>query len=196
MELSKQQNQLLEFVKQWHGDQQRKYEPLPYWHHLVAVATLVSEYEKTGGAIEIALCHDLLEDTACSVESLNYFLISAGYPTTTAAFIIAGVVGMTDVFTKDAYPDLNRSERKKREADRLGKTQAIVHTIKYADMIDNSRSIVAGDPGFAKVYLHEMVAILDKMRLGNIHLLINCCVSLDRAGHELQSKKAKDFKKE
>lgn len=189
MDLTERQNKVLEFVKHWHGDQQRKYEPLPYWHHLVAVAKLVGEYEKTDGGIEIALCHDLLEDTNCTPELLKEHLESSGYASAEVSFIINGVVGMTDVFTKESYPQLNRRERKKQEAKRLGKTQPIVHTVKYADLIDNSRSIVAGDRDFATVYLHEMVDILDQIRLGNIHLLIRCCAGLDQARKELKNKK-------
>jgi (p)ppGpp synthase/HD superfamily hydrolase len=185
MQLSTRQNKLLVFVQHWHADQQRKYEPIPYWHHLVAVAELVNRYEKTEGAIEIALCHDLLEDTPCTISELKEHLTSTGYAPDLALFIEKGVIGMTDVFTKDAYPHLNRRERKKQEAARLGHTPAIVHSIKYADMTDNARSIVAGDRGFAAVYLHEMTEILNQMRMGNIHLLIDCCVALDRARQQL-----------
>ncbi|HEV7382608.1 MAG TPA: (p)ppGpp synthetase, partial [Dyadobacter sp.] len=91
--------------------------------------------------------------------------------------------------TREVFPELNRVERKKREASRLGETSPIVHSIKYADMTDNARSVVAGDPGFAVVYLKEMVAILDQLRLGDIHLLINACVALDNARQELRNKK-------
>ena len=189
MDLTSRQHQILEFVKHWHGDQQRKYEPLPYWHHLVAVAKLVAAHEKTEGAIEIALCHDLLEDTDCAPANLKDHLTTTGYSQALVSFIMEGVMGMTDVFTKETYPDLNRRERKKREAERLGKTTAIVHSIKYADLTDNARSIVEGDPGFAHVYLQEMVNILNHMRSGNIHLLINCCVTLDRARQQLHLKR-------
>lgn len=187
MKLTSRQQQLLEFVKQQHGSQMRKYEPLPYWHHLSEVARLVSEHIKTDGAIEIALCHDLLEDTACTREALEEKLRHLGYEADLVRYISEGVVGMTDVFIAKDYPDLNRKERKKLEAERLGTTSSIVHSVKYADMTDNVKSIVSGDPGFARVYMNEMTAILDQMRQGNIYLLINCCFELNNALSQLRS---------
>lgn len=188
MNLTTRQLQLLEFVKSQHGAQQRKYEGIPYWHHLYEVAKLVDQYIKTDGAIEIALCHDLLEDTSCTQSQLEQQLSLLGYEPVLITYISEGVVGMTDVFTAINHPDLNRKERKQKEARRLGGTAAIVHSVKYADMTDNVKSIVAGDPGFARVYMHEMIAILDQMRKGNIHLLINCCAALNMAQEELKAR--------
>jgi (p)ppGpp synthase/HD superfamily hydrolase len=185
MKLTARQEELLEVVKLCHGTQMRKYEAIPYWNHLYEVARLVSEYEKTDGAIEIALCHDLLEDTNCTQAEMEEKLKQIGYLPGQVQFISKGVLGMTDVYVASSYPDLNRKERKKLEATRLGSTPAIVHSVKYADMTDNVKSVVAGDRGFARVYINEMTDILDKMRLGNIHLLINCCSELRNALSQL-----------
>ena len=57
---------------------------------------------------------------------------------------------------------------------------------KYADLIDNSLSIVTHSESFAKTYLQEKVQILDGMRQGNIHLLIEACSVLDQGLKELQ----------
>ena len=186
MKLSTSQQQLLEFVKLCHGTQMRKYEAIPYWNHPYEVARLVDEHVKTDGAIEIALCHDLLEDTSCTKYQLEEKLKQIGYEPSLVTFISDGVAGMTDVFIAKDYPDLNRKERKKLEAERLGTTTAIVHSVKYADMTDNVKSIVSGDPGFARVYMNEMTAILDQMRQGNIYLLINCCFELNNALSQLR----------
>jgi (p)ppGpp synthase/HD superfamily hydrolase len=181
MKLSARQEQLLQFVKLCHGTQMRKYEAIPYWNHVYEVARLVNEHVKTDGAIEIALCHDLLEDTSCTQNELEEKLGQLGYDAPLIQFISDGVAGMTDVFVSKDYPDHNRKERKALEAKRLGSTPALVQSVKYADMTDNVKSIVWGDPGFARVYINEMTAILDQMRLGNIHLLINCCAALNTA---------------
>ncbi|MEX2345765.1 MAG: hypothetical protein WD604_09140 [Balneolaceae bacterium] len=179
MKLTERQNKLLEFVKQEHGDQQRKYSDEPYWHHLVRVAETTHKY--LGEGIEIALCHDLLEDTGCTEKQLYKQLTETGYSTKEASEITHGVRELTDVFIKKDYPDLNRRARKKREAERLGKTSYLAQSIKYADLIDNTSSIVNGDSGFARVYINEAIDILDQMRAGNIHLLIECCYAVYKA---------------
>lgn len=179
MTLTNQQKDLLEFVKKEHGDQRRKYTDEPYWRHLVRVAEKASKRLKDG--IEIALCHDVLKDTSCTEKQLHEQLLSIGYSSHSAKEITYGVVELTDVFIKEAYPKLNRRARKKREAERLGKISYTAQSIKYADLIDNTSSIVDGDPGFARVYIHEAIDILNQMRAGNIHLLVDCCYAVKTA---------------
>ena len=186
MNLTSQHKDLLAFVKHKHGNQCRKYTDEPYWRHLVRVAEKTSKHLKD--CTEIALCHDILEDTACTEKQLYEQLHSIGYTATQASEITDGVVELTDVFIKKDYPDLNRRSRKTKEAERLGKTGYTAQSIKYADLIDNLHSIVDGDPGFARVYIHEAVDILNQMRKGNIHLLIDCCYAVKTAKLALEAK--------
>lgn len=172
MELSTRQEKVLEFVKFKHRHQQRRYTGKPYWVHLVAVAEIVSEYQPE--LIEIALCHDLVEDTDCTESELRTFLASHSYTDEETNFIASGVMDLTDVYTHENYPELNRAERKKKEAERLGNISAAAQTVKYADLIDNSSSIVEHDENFAKVFLREKSAILRGMRQGHPKLLKRC----------------------
>lgn len=172
MEWTSKQKALLAFAKTKHGDQKRKYTGAPYWTHLVAVATIVKSYAPAG--IEIALCHDLFEDTPCQEEELKSYLVEVGYTKDQAALTLQGALELTDQFVPEAYPDLNRKARKQREAERLGRISALAQTVKYADLIDNSRSIVENDPGFAKIYLGEKRDILRVMRAGHPELLKIC----------------------
>ena len=183
MILTERQERLLTFVKVEHGEQVRKYTNEPYWKHLVSVATIVSKYEPDG--IEAALCHDLFEDTKCQPETLQNALIDFGYTKQESATIPALVMELTDRFIPELYPELNRNERKKREAERLGKICFLSQSVKYADLIDNTSSIVKYDKGFAVKYLQEKVRILDHMRNGNINLLIDCCHCLKNALNEM-----------
>jgi len=183
MILTDRQEKLLEFVKEQHGEQVRKYTGEPYWHHLVSVAQIVSKYEPDG--IEIALCHDLFEDTKCTKTCLYEHLTENGYKHSEAIIIRNCVVDLTDVFTTENYPKLNREERKKREAERLGTIYELSQSVKYADLTDNTSSIVKHDKGFAKKYLQEKIRILDQMRNGNINLLIDCCHILKNSLNEL-----------
>ena len=181
MKLTAQQEALFEFVKEWHGDQKRKYSLAPYWTHLYAVAQTASSILKSDGVIEIALCHDLLEDTPCTKQQLADQLKTLGYNAFQIKTITQGVVELTDVFVKENFPELNRKERRKKEAVRLGKTSSMSQSIKYADLIDNTRTIATDDPGFARMYLNEIMDILDHMRNGDIRLLVNCCYTVKTA---------------
>jgi (p)ppGpp synthase/HD superfamily hydrolase len=187
MKLTEQQHKLLEFVTEKHGKQVRKYTGEPYVSHLISVAKIASEHVE--GAIEIALCHDIFEDTNCTYDELSNFLITIGYSKLEAEGVCYGTIELTDQYTHENYPNKNRNQRNSMEAQRLGHTSYIVQSIKYADLIDNTSSIVEHDKGFAKVYLKEKIRILDYMRGGNIELLVKCCYTLQKALNELINEK-------
>ena len=172
MKLTSQQEALLEFVKEQHGEQVRKYSKEPYWHHLYAVAENVSKYEPEG--IEAALAHDLFEDTECTFNTLYWGLYTRGYSRGDAFIICQTVDQLSDKYTKENYPEFNRSKRKSLESKRLGTIGYLAQSIKYCDLIDNTKSIVKYDKGFAKVYLEEKAEILKVMREGNANLFKRC----------------------
>src|SRR5690554_5867518 len=115
MQFDERQRKLLDFVKKQHGDQMRKYSDSPYWVHLVAVAETSFKYLRDG--VEVALCHDLLEDTDCTDHQLLVELKRIGYSDDEAKEITKSVVELTDVFIKENYPNLNRRTRKQKEAE-------------------------------------------------------------------------------
>lgn len=172
MELNEKQNSLLDFVKQQHGDQVRKYTSEPYWTHCLSVAEIVSAHDD--GCIEIALCHDLFEDTDCDFKRLFDFMTSIGYSREYAYDVCKCVDELTDKFTKEMHPYLNRAKRKSEEARRLANVSKRAQTVKYADIIDNRASIVQHDPSFAKVYLDEAKYLLSVMNNGNEKLKNDC----------------------
>lgn len=172
------QYELLQYVKQAHGDQVRKYTNEPYWNHLLNVADIVHNYDNQAGMIEIALCHDLFEDTSETYETLQAKLTELQYNTQDRIFILRGVEALTDKYTKDQFPYFNRKDRKEMEAHRLGKIGSEYQTVKYADMIDNTKSIIEHDISFAKKYVSEKRYMLNLMRNGNIDLFITCYQSL------------------
>lgn len=165
--LTNKQMLFLEFVKEQHGDQKRKYTGEPYWYHLVNVARILFD---TGhhNLIEIALGHDLVEDIPnLESKTIARKLISIGYTSNTTIFIEGGILALTDIFTKEAYPDWNREKRKAEESKRLGRIFPSFQTVKYADLIDNGKDILKNDPKFAKVYLREKQDILKVMNKGD-----------------------------
>ena len=179
MNLTDKQEKLFEYVTAKHGDQKRKYTGEPYVNHCMSVAKIVSEHEDN--CVEIALCHDLFEDTDCNFKGLYNQLLWIGYGRDESYDICTCVTELTDEFTHEKYPYHNRGKRKVLEAKRLGKISYRSQSVKYADLIDNTSSIVAHDTGFAKVYLKEKERVLENMRGGNKDLLNKCLNSLEEA---------------
>lgn len=176
--MTERQEKLLTVVKKYHGDQKRKYTGDPYWTHLWSVARLVKLHADAPLAFEIALCHDLFEDTKCKPKDLYEDLLRLGFDHVATGSIVGGVIYLTDLYTSYSFPCLNRRVRKEREATRLGRTPDYIQSIKYADLIDNTFSIVRYDPKFAKIYLSEKRMYLDHMRKGNIDLFLMAAWSL------------------
>jgi (p)ppGpp synthase/HD superfamily hydrolase len=180
MKLTYNQQKLLDFVTIKHGDQKRKYTGEPYVIHLINVADLVSKYETI--CTELALCHDLFEDTNCNFNELFRAMTSfCGYTRSFAYDTCKKVTELTDVFTAKDYPYLNRKIRKINECERLSSISYESQCVKYADLIDNTLSITQHDKGFAEVYLQEKSAILDKMTGGHPDLYNYCKRVLERS---------------
>ena len=166
MILSQRQELLREFVIKAHGDQKRKYSDEPYIVHLDFVASMVVPFIPKYPLIwEVAICHDLFEDTLAA-QIINEELIRIGYIDEEMFIIVSGIYDLTDVFTKETCPHLNREGRKRNESNRLGRTCPSSQTTKYADLIHNTESIVENDPKFAVTYLQEKAMYLQKMRNG------------------------------
>lgn len=71
------------------------------------------------------------------------------------ASVSCGVAWLSDM------EEGNRAERKAASRDRLARAPAWVQTIKCADLISNTSSIVKHDPKFAVTYLAEKRALLE-----------------------------------
>ena len=97
-----------------------------------------------------ALLHDVVEDTQVSIE-----LIKREFGKCVATL----VEGLTDVSKAE---DGNRAKRKEIDRQHIAKQSAACKTIKLTDLISNSRSILQHDKDFAKVYLKEKKALLDR----------------------------------
>jgi len=143
------------FAARAHGDQRRKYSGEFYVAHLIEVHRLVEEH---GGAEDMqcaALLHDVIED--CGVMP-NVLDRDFGYAVSDM------VLALSDLETG------NRAERKAASCARLAAASSEVQTIKLADLISNSRSIIDRDPDFARVYLREKVALLRVLDKGDPRL--------------------------
>jgi len=140
------------FAQMAHEGQTRKYTGERYFVHCDAVATAVARQTNDYRVIAAAYLHDVLEDTNADEKVMRKKF---------GDFVIDMVVEMTDVFTTKEFPYLNRKIRKELECLRMKGMSPNAKLIKRCDIADNTTSIVAHDPDFAKTYLVEKAAVLE-----------------------------------
>jgi (p)ppGpp synthase/HD superfamily hydrolase len=140
--------------------QRRKYTDEPYIVHPAEVAKIVAGVPgATPDMVAAAWLHDVVEDTGCTYNDIHM-----GFGTD-----IATLVGwLTDVSKPEDGP---RWYRKKLDREHTAAAPAEAQTIKLADLISNTKSIMAHDPKFAKVYLEEKRLLLDVMTRGDAGLM-------------------------
>lgn len=146
--------------------QKRKYSGQPYWIHTDHVAAIVAGVGGTEDMIIAAHLHDVLEDVTPKYPGYSEGQIEVQF----GANVLQLVKELTDEFTKESYPNLNRAERKALEKERIRKISPAAKTIKLADFLDNTASIAEHDKDFAKVYLREKLAVLPYLLEGNADL--------------------------
>lgn len=151
-----------EFFRAAHNsiNQVRKYTGEPYFSHTEAVAELVQSYGGTEDMIIAALGHDSEED----VFPLNPYYSLELTRSKFGDAVANMVVELTDVYTSENYPHINREGRKKLERERLAGISEGGKLVKILDLVDNTKSIVEHDPSFARVYLKEKAALLPLLR--------------------------------
>jgi len=146
-----------EFATAKHAEvkQVRKYTGEPYINHPASVVELVRGVEHTDAMICAAWLHDTVEDTDTTLAEIEseFGLEVASY-----------VECLTDV---SSYSDGNRAKRKAIDREHISHAPPCVQTIKLADLIDNSASIIERDPEFAKVYLKEKILLLEVLKDGD-----------------------------
>ncbi len=148
-----------EFAELAHAGQVRKYTGDPYITHPVSVAnTLVLFGITDADTLCAALLHDTVEDTGTSLEDIKLIF---------GAEVAQLVSELTDISKPS---DGNRAKRKAIDREHTARASAKAKTIKLADLIDNTRCIVANDPDFARVYLVEKLALLEVLLEGDAGL--------------------------
>lgn len=151
-------NKAISFSKKAHENQKRKYTGEPYFNHCEEVALLVAS---VGGTLEMicaAYLHDTVEDTSVSLEEISH---QFG----------AEIATLVDFLTDVSKPsDGNRLIRKKIDREHISKASPDAKTVKLADLISNSWSIVKHDPDFSKIYLREKKLLLEVLKDGNKEL--------------------------
>jgi (p)ppGpp synthase/HD superfamily hydrolase len=145
-----------------HGEQLRRYTEEPYWHHPHAVMMILSGLGFREEVLAAALLHDLVEDRDVKPEQIR----EAFGPDVERL-----VMEVTDESIKPEHKGKNRKTRKGIDREHLAKASAEGQSIKVADLIDNTTSIVKYDPDFAVVYLREKRELLEVLTQAHPELL-------------------------
>ena len=133
----------------------RKYTGAPYIEHPRAVVALVRSVPHDEAMLAAAWLHDTVEDTGVLPEEIvRVFGEDVG----------SLVEQLTDV---SKASDGNRKARKAIDREHTARATPRAKTIKLADLIDNSKSILTLDPKFAVVYLAEKRELLPLLKSGD-----------------------------
>ena len=139
--------------------QTRKYTGEPYIVHPAAVVEIVRSVRHTPEMLAAAWLHDVVEDTGVTLDQ-----IKAEFGRVVAELVFC----LTD---RSRPEDGNREARKTIDRLHIAAAPPDAQTIKLADLIDNTSTIEAHDPNFAKVYRHEKRMLLDVMTSGDAALM-------------------------
>lgn len=136
--------------------QKRKYTNEPYYTHPLRVYEIVQEADKCDIIMILAaLGHDLIEDTGVTKELIEELFCKE----------VADMIdGLSDVSKPE---DGNRAVRKQMDLEHISKQSPNCKTVKLADLIDNTSSILQHDKEFARVYLKEKLLLLDVLKEGD-----------------------------
>lgn len=144
------------FAREVHAAQARKYTGNPYTDHLAEVAGIVATVDASQETIAVAWLHDCREDQGITGEEIEQRF---------GMRVSVGVALLSD------FEQGNRAQRKTASRERLASAPGWVQTIKCADLISNTSSIVKHDSKFAVVYLEEKRLLLDVMTNADPRLL-------------------------
>ena len=139
----------MNFARAAHAGHVRKYTGAPYADHLAEVAGIVATVAPFGSMrlmVSVAWLHDCVEDVGVTLDEIKREF---------GPEVAQGVAGLSDLETG------NRVERKAASRARLAACDGWIQTIKVADLISNTSSIVKHDPKFAETYLAEKRLLLD-----------------------------------
>lgn len=147
------------FARQAHAAQVRKYTGNSYVDHLAEVAGIVASVapaQMFAVMVAVSWLHDYIEDQRAA-DDIDGTQAKAMLLREFGVEVADGIVLLSDM------EQGNRAARKAMSCSRLARAPAWVQTIKCADLISNTSSIVRHDPKFAVTYLAEKRVLLDAM---------------------------------
>lgn len=164
------------FAEYHHRNQRRDFSGEPYRNHLERVAFDVVQHideipdintsYDADVAEAIAWGHDLIEDTKKNPEVVTYDVILTEFGDKNLA---DGILDLTNVYTTEDFPELNRKARKILERDRIAQIPRNRKAIKMCDRKDNITSYEREDPDWGKDHFYISETELLLTALVNVH---------------------------
>ncbi|MCP4008244.1 MAG: bifunctional (p)ppGpp synthetase/guanosine-3',5'-bis(diphosphate) 3'-pyrophosphohydrolase [Proteobacteria bacterium] len=151
----------------------RKYTGQPYQVHLKSVVQILAQVTDDADMLAAAWLHDTVEDTEATHHQIEEQF---------GKNIAALVYQLTDISRPG---DGNRMYRKALDRAHLAEASDKAKTIKLADVIDNTRDICKHDLKFARVYVHEVGALLDVLQGGDERLISQAQKALGKCSNKL-----------
>lgn len=159
---------LLDWISSMYAGHKVRLSGEPYLEHLLYVAEK-SEHAFTLG-YETGLCHDLLEDFDLAEIDLEKQLISFSYSKSEAKTIASLVKELTNQFTKEAFPNLGKKERRALKDGHLIGISENAQSIKYSDLAYNAEWMIRNQPRKARKYLLRKKILLGHLTKGDREL--------------------------
>lgn len=130
----------------------RKHTLRPYIEHPIAVAMILRSWgcswlEQAAGCL-----HDVIEDTGITDTTLRLFFPEV---------LVVMVNGLSDVSTPE---DGNRTVRKQIDREHIWAQGEKTQNVKLADCMHNAIDICEHEKHFARVFIHEILALIDGMK--------------------------------
>jgi (p)ppGpp synthase/HD superfamily hydrolase len=146
-----------EFATKAHAavDHRRKYTDEPYIVHPIEVAGIVAMVTDDEAMLAAAYLHDTVEDTGVTLETIEKEFGSD---------VAALVEQLTDV---SKPTDGKRAVRRELDRQHTAKASPRAKTIKLADLISNSKTLLQHELKFARVYFDEQVKLLEVLTEGD-----------------------------
>jgi (p)ppGpp synthase/HD superfamily hydrolase len=134
----------LEFAKEAHAGQVRKFSGEPYFKHVYRVHKCVAEETDNPDLWDASALHDIIED--CHITRAELALV---FNETVASIVYE----LTNQYTKVNFPWMKRHDRKQQELKRIAKISYSAKLIKLADRIDNLIDVKLNDPTYADFWV-------------------------------------------
>ncbi|TCV95520.1 HD domain-containing protein [Biostraticola tofi] len=154
------ENRARRFASHAHAsrDQRRKYTLEPYIIHPAAVVERVRSVSHSEDMLAAAWLHDTVEDTDVTLKDIDQRFGRA-------------VAELVEMLTTPATPaDCPRIEKTRAALLHMACASSHAKTIKLADIIDNTCSIITYDAQFARYYLVEKKLQIEVLTEGDPHL--------------------------
>jgi (p)ppGpp synthase/HD superfamily hydrolase len=148
----------IQFAREKHKNQKRKYTGEEYFVHLQGVADIIRSIGGTPDMICAAYLHDCIEDQGVTPQEITDLL---------GPEVTKLVVEMTEV---SKLEDGNRATRKALDRQHYGSISPKGQTIKLADIYNNGHDILQCNPGFARTYIPELEALFLVLTAGDQRL--------------------------